>query len=61
MKQIKKTKLSKEQANYIEGLLTYKEVSNSLHQMKSAKSPGISGFTAEIFHNILETTWSLCT
>ena len=43
------TKLSKEQANNIEGLLTYKEISNSLHQMKSAKSPGISGFTAEFF------------
>ena len=49
MKEIKMTKLSKEQANNIEGLLTYKEISNSLHQMKSAKSPGISGFTAEFF------------
>ena len=42
-------KLSKEQANKMEGLSTYKEIRNSLQQMKSAKSPGISGFTAEFF------------
>ena len=42
-------KLSKKKANKIEGLSTYKEIRNSLQQTKSAKSPGISGFTAEFF------------
>ncbi|MCG7891057.1 MAG: hypothetical protein N0C80_12455, partial [Candidatus Thiodiazotropha endolucinida] len=47
MKFNKITKLDNEQANSIEGALTYKEISTTLYQMKPDKSPGISGFTAE--------------
>ena len=43
------TKLKNEEANTIEGLLTYKEISNSLYNMKHDKSPGLSGFSAEFF------------
>ena len=45
----KMTKFSNEKADNIEGILTNKEISTALHQMKSDKSPGISGFTAEFF------------
>ena len=47
MKENEVLKLSNEQAGSIEGLLTFKEISNTLFQMKSDKSPGISGITAE--------------
>lgn len=49
MKDNKIPKLSNEDADKIEGMLTYKEISNTLYNMKSDKSPGISGFTAEFF------------
>ena len=43
------TKLKNEEANTIEGLLTYKEISDILYNMKHDKSPGLSGFSAEFF------------
>ena len=43
------TKLRYEKADNIEGILTYEEISTALYQMKSHKSPGISGFAAEFF------------
>ena len=47
MKENEVLKLNNEQAGSIEGLLTLKEISNTLYQLKSDKSPGISGITAE--------------
>ena len=41
--------LSDDQANNLEGLLTYEETSKTLYNMKNEKSPGISGFAAEFF------------
>lgn len=41
--------LTNEEAESIEGLLTYKEISEVLFNMKHDKSPGITGFTAEFF------------
>ena len=43
------TKLKNEEANTIEGLLTYKEISDILYNMKHDKSPRLSGFSAEFF------------
>ena len=40
--------LSDDQANKLEGLLTYEEIS-TLYNMKNEKSSGISGFAAEFF------------
>ncbi|MCU7801406.1 MAG: reverse transcriptase family protein, partial [gamma proteobacterium symbiont of Lucinoma myriamae] len=42
-------KLTDEQANGLEGLLTFKEISSTLYTMKNEKSPGLSGFPAEFF------------
>ena len=42
-------KITEEESNSIEGLLTYKEITDTLCKMKHYKSPGISGFTAEFF------------
>ncbi|XP_053376957.1 phospholipase A2 inhibitor-like [Mercenaria mercenaria] len=42
-------KLSAEQANDIEGLLTYSELHETLKNMKRDKSPGCDGFTSEFF------------
>ena len=42
-------KITEEESNSIEGLLTYKEITDTLRKMKHDKSPGISGFTAEFF------------
>ena len=61
MKYNKVTKLSNEKADNTEGILTYKEISTALYQMKSDKSPDISVFTADFFLNFLETARSLCT
>ena len=41
--------LSDDQANNLEGLLAYKEISKTLYNMKNEKSQGISGFAAEFF------------
>ena len=49
MKDNEVMKLSNGLANNIEGILTYKEISNTLYKMKSDKSPDISGLTAEFF------------
>ena len=40
-------KLNKEQADDLEGLLTYEELSNALKRSKNNKSPGSDGFSAE--------------
>ena len=42
-------KITEEESNSIEGLLTYKEITDTLRKMKHDKSPRISGFTAEFF------------
>ena len=41
--------LNENQANKLEGLLTLSEISFTLKSMKSEKSPGLSGFSAEFF------------
>ena len=41
--------LIENQANKLEGLLTLSEISFTLKSMKSEKSPGLSGFSSEIF------------
>lgn len=43
------SRLSKTQANDLEGLLSYKEVSETLKNMKNDKSPGSGGFTSNFF------------
>ena len=43
------TKLSDQEALDLDGRLTFKEISNSLYNMKHGKSPGISSFSAEFF------------
>ena len=42
-------KLTKDQADKLEGILTLTEISSTLKSMKSEKSPGLSGFSAEFF------------
>lgn len=42
-------KVTNEQANKLEGLLTLNEISDTLRNMKNGKSPGLSGFSAEFF------------
>ena len=49
MKDTKMPTLTNDEAEKIEGLLTYKEISEVLFSMKHDKSPGITGFTAEFF------------
>ena len=49
MKDTKMIKLSDHEAKTLDGLLTYKEISDSLYNMKNDKSPEISGFSAEVF------------
>ena len=53
-------KITEEESNSIEGLLTYKEITDTLRKMKHDKSPGISGFTAEFFKVFLETDRLFC-
>ena len=43
------TKLNNIETNRIEGMLTYKEISVILYNLKPDKSPGLSGFSAEFF------------
>ena len=57
MKDNEVMKLSNDQANNIEGILTYKEISNTLYKMKSNKSPGI---TSRIFQSLLEKIRPFC-
>ena len=47
------TKLNNEEANRIEGMLTYKEISDILYNMKHDKIPGLSGFSTEFFKGFL--------
>ena len=49
MKDTKMIKLSDHEGKTLDGLLKYKEISDSLYNMKNDKSPGISGFPAEFF------------
>lgn len=42
-------KLTKDQSDKLEGILTLTEISSTLKSMKSEKSPGLSGFSAEFF------------
>lgn len=42
-------KLTENEANKLEGILTLPEISYTLKSMKSEKSPGLSGFSAEFF------------
>ena len=49
MKDTNMPKLSNQESNKLEGVLTYKEISEVLLKMKPDKSPGITGFTAEFF------------
>ena len=49
MKDIDMTKLTDQESEKLEGLLTYREISEVLFNMKPDKSPGITGFTAEFF------------
>ena len=49
MKDIDMTKLTNQESEKLEGLLTYREISEVLFKMKPDKSPGITGFTAEFF------------
>ena len=43
------TKLNSEEANRIVGMLTYREISDILYNMKHDMGPGLSGFSAEFF------------
>ena len=54
MKNIDMTKLTNQESDKLEGLLTYKEISEVLLKMKPDKSPGITGFTAEFFKVFLK-------
>ena len=49
MKDTEMPTFTNDEAEKIEGLLTYKEISEVLFSMKHDKSPGITGFTAELF------------
>ena len=49
MKYIEMTKLTNQESEKLEGLLTYREISEVLFNMKPDKSPEITGFTAEFF------------
>ena len=49
MKDANMNKLTNEETEKLEGLLTYKEISDVLYNMKHEKSSGITGFTAEFF------------
>ena len=49
MKDKDMTKLTIQEAEKLEGLLTYKEIAEVLFKMKHDKSPGITGFIAEFF------------
>ena len=41
------TKLTEREAEQLEGLLTYSEISKTLKNMKNDKSPGLTGFSAD--------------
>ena len=48
-----------EEAQNLEGKITYTELLHALKQMKSEKSPGLDGYTAE-FYIFLDRFWHLC-
>ena len=41
--------ITDDQANRLEGLLTLEEISCTLKNMKYCRSPGLSGFSVEVF------------
>ena len=43
-------KLLDEEAQNLEGKITYTELLHALKQMKSEKSPGLDGYTAEFYN-----------
>ena len=49
LKNIPVQKLTNEQSNILEGLITYEEATKTLKGMKNDKSPGSSGFTTEFY------------
>ena len=44
-------KLSDEEAQTLEGKITYAELLHALKQMKNEKGSGLEGYTAEFFKN----------
>lgn len=42
-------KLTNDESNNLEGLITYDELGKTLRNMKNNKSPGFDGFTVEFF------------
>ena len=54
------TKLTNRESEKLEGLLTYKEISNVLLIMKPDKSPGIKGVNAFFFQSFLEAVRAFC-
>ena len=53
-------KLTIQESEKLEGLLTYKEFSDVLHKMKPDKSLGITLFTAKILKVFLDAVRSFC-
>jgi hypothetical protein len=49
-------KLSRTESESLEGEITLEEASNTLYKMKSNKSPGFDGFSAEFF----KMFWKCC-
>ena len=49
LEQIQNVKLSNDESQSLEGLLTMEEISATLKNMKNDKSPGSDGFTTEFF------------
>ena len=55
-----KDKLSDEEAQTLEGKITYAELLHALKQMKNEKSPGLDGYTAEFFNFFLDRFRHFC-
>ena len=53
-------KLLDEEAQNLEGKITYTELLHALKQMKSEKSPGLDGYTAEFYKKNLDRYRHLC-
>ena len=60
MNESKMIKLKNEGANRIDDMLTYKEISDILYNMKYGESPGLSGFFCCILQGLLETVRDFC-
>ena len=53
-------KLLDEEAQNLEGKITYTELLHALKQMKNEKSPGLDGYTAEFLQIFLDRFRHLC-